>query len=64
MISYFEATAAVYYISKQIFLDLAGLLEGNLTALLNSTIEYVAWEAGVIYDGEAILEKVIVLLTS
>ena len=64
MNSYFEATAAIYFIAKQLFLDLAGMLEGNLTALLKATIEYVALEAGVIYDGEALLEKLITLLIS
>jgi hypothetical protein len=62
--SYFEATAAIYFIAKQFFLDLAGMLEGNLTALLNATIDYVAFEAGLIYDGEALLEKLITLLIS
>jgi hypothetical protein len=64
MISYFEATVEIYLLSKQLFLDLAILLEGNLTALLNATIEYVALEAGMIYDGEALLEKLITLLIS
>ena len=64
MTSYFEETAALYLIVKQLFLDLAGMLEGNLTALLNATIDYVSFEAGLIYDGEALLEKLITLLIS
>ncbi|HUU63196.1 MAG TPA: hypothetical protein VMX96_04665 [Dehalococcoidia bacterium] len=45
-------------------MDIAGMLQGNLTALLYATIDYVALEAGVIYDGEALLEKLITLLIS
>jgi len=64
VISYFNATVDIYLIVKQLFLDIAGMLEGNLTALLNATIDYIAFEAGVIYDGEALLEKLITLLIS
>jgi hypothetical protein len=62
--SYNEATAAVYYICKQLFLDLAGLLVGNVTTVLNATIDLVSAQAGVLYDVEALLEKIIVMLSS
>ena len=64
MNSFFNETVASYYLRKQMLLDLISLLEGNLTALLKATIEYIALEAGVIYDGEALLEKLITLLIS
>ena len=64
MSSWYSATVDIYLICKQLFLDIAGMLQGNLTALLNATIDYVALEAGVIYDGEALLEKLITLLIS
>ncbi len=64
MNSWFNETVASYYIQKQLLLDLISLVEGNLTALLNATIDYVAIQAGVFYDVEALLEKVITMLTS
>ncbi|HUU63197.1 MAG TPA: hypothetical protein VMX96_04670 [Dehalococcoidia bacterium] len=54
----------VLYIVKQILLDLAGLLEGNVTAVLNTTIDWVSALADVLYDVEALLEKVITMLIS
>jgi len=62
--SLFNETVASYYLRKQMLLDLISLLEGNLTALLNETIDWVSILAGVLYDVEALLEKVITMLIS
>ena len=59
-----DEIVAVLLIVKQMLLDVIGLLQGNLTALLTATIDYVSFEAGLIYDGEALLEKLITLLIS
>ncbi len=59
-----DEIVAVLLIVKQILLDLIGLLQGNLTALLNETTGLIAILAGVLYDVEALLEKVITLLIS
>ncbi|HUU63195.1 MAG TPA: hypothetical protein VMX96_04660 [Dehalococcoidia bacterium] len=64
MNSLFNETVASYYLRKQMLLDLISLLEGNLTALLNETIDWVSILAGVLYDVEALLEKVITMLIS
>ena len=58
-----DAAVGVLFTVKQILLDLSGLLQGNLTYLLSETIDLLAILAGVLYDGEALLEKVITLLT-
>ncbi len=54
----------VDYVSKQILLDLAAMLTGNVTAVLNTTIQLMSDLAGIIFDIERILEKVIVMLAS
>ena len=64
MNSWFNETVASYYLRKQMLLDLISLLEGNLTALLTGTIDWIAILAGVLYDVEALLEKVITMLIS
>ena len=64
MSSWYSATVDIYLICKQLFLDIAGMLEGNLTALVYASIELVSAQAGVFYDVEALLEKVITMLTS
>jgi hypothetical protein len=61
--SFFDEVVANYYLRKQMLLDLIALLEGNVTDLLEETINWVAILAGVLYDIEAMLEKVITLLT-
>ena len=63
MNSFFDEVVANYYLRKQMLLDLIALLEGNVTDLLEETINWVAILAGVLYDIEAMLEKVITLLT-
>ena len=63
MNSFFDEVVANYYLRKQMLLDVIALLEGNVTDLLKETINWVAILAGVLYDIEALLEKVITLLT-
>ena len=59
-----DEIVAVLLIVKQMLLDVIGLLQGNLTALLNETIDWVSILAGGLYDVEALLEKLITLLIS
>jgi len=60
----FDDAIADLYLRKQLLLDLANILQGNVTAVLNTTITLVSQLAGVLYDIERILEKVIVMLAS
>ncbi len=60
----FDDSVANIYLHKQLLLDLAAMLQGNVTAVLNATIDLVSALAGVLYDIEGILEKVIVMLAS
>jgi len=59
-----NGTVATYFLYKQMLVDLAGMLEGNVTSVLRATIDLVSAQAGVLYDIERILEKVIDLLIS
>ena len=52
------------FILGQMSLDLIGMLEGNLTALINELIAWIVILAGVLYDAEALLEKGITLIIS
>jgi hypothetical protein len=61
---FFNEVVANYYIRKQMLLDVIALLYGNMTDLLNQTINWVSILAGVLYDVEALLEKVITMLIS
>lgn len=60
----FNSTVVNLYLQKQLLLDLANLLAGNVTSALIATIDLLESIAGVLYDIERILEKVIVLLQS
>ena len=64
MTSLLESIQALLLILGQMSLDLIGMLEGNLTALLNALIAWIAILAGLIYDAEALLEKGITLIIS
>lgn len=64
MTGVFSALVGLLYIVKQLLLDLAGMLVGNVTIVLNDVITLMASLAGMLYDIERILEKVIVLLQS
>ena len=64
MNTWFNETVASYYLRKQMLLDLIGMLQGNVADLLNATIDWVSVLAGVLYDVEALLEKVITMLIS
>ncbi len=59
-----DEIVAVLLIVKQMLLDTLDLLQGNLTVLFNTMIDWLAILAGVLYDVEALLEKVITLLIS
>jgi hypothetical protein len=52
------------FIRKQMLLDLINMLLGSMTDLLTETINWVSILAGVLYDVEALLEKVITMLIS
>ena len=62
MNSLFASLTSMLYIVKQMLLDVAGLLTGNVTDLLNASIGLIGILANVIYEVEALLEKVITLL--
>ena len=64
MTSFIEAIVDTLFILGQMSLDLIGMLEGNLTALINSLIAWIVILAGVLYDAEALLEKGITLIIS
>ena len=64
MTSLLDSIQALLLILGQISLDLADMLEANLTALINGLIDWIAILAGVIYDAEALLEKGITLIIS
>ena len=59
-----DEIVAVLLIVKQMLLDTLDLLQGNLTVLFNTMIDWLAILAGVLYDVEALLEKVITMLIS
>jgi hypothetical protein len=60
----FASIIAFLYIVKQLLLDVAAMLVGNITVVLNDVITLMASLAGMIWDIEALLEKIIVLLKS
>ena len=64
MTSFIEAVVDTLFILGQMSLDLIGMLEGNLTALIDSLIVWIAILAGLLYDAEALLEKGITLIIS
>ncbi len=64
MASMFASIIAFLYIVKQLLLDIAAMLVGNITVVLGDVITLMASLAGMIWDIEALLEKVIVLLKS
>ncbi|HUU63194.1 MAG TPA: hypothetical protein VMX96_04655 [Dehalococcoidia bacterium] len=64
MTSFIQAIVDTLLILGQISLDLIGMLEGNLTALINGLIAWIWILAGMIYDAEALLEKGITLIIS
>ena len=64
MASVFASLIALLYIVKQLLLDVAGMLTGNISVVLNTTVQLMGELAGMIFDIERILEKVIVLLGS
>ena len=55
MTSFIQAVVDTLFILGQMSLDLIGMLEGNLTALINALISWIAILAGMIYDAEALL---------
>ncbi len=64
MATMFAAIVDLLFVVKQMLLDIVGMLVGNVTDLLNATVDLLAILAGVLYDVEALLEKVITLLIS
>ena len=64
MTSFIEAIVDTLFILGQMSLDLIGMLEGNLTVLINELIAWIVILAGVLYDAEALLEKGITLIIS
>ena len=64
MASMFASIIAFLYIVKQLLLDIAAMLVGNITVVLGDVITLMASLAGMIWDIEALLEKIIVLLKS
>ena len=64
MQSLIDSIQALLLILGQVSLDVASMLEGNLTALINSLIGWIYILAGMIYDVEALLEKGITLIIS
>ena len=64
MASMFAALVELILICKQMALDTIGMLLGNVTDLLNATVGLLAILAGVLYDVEALMEKVITMLIS
>jgi len=60
----FASIVAFLYIVKQLLLDISSMLIGNISVVLNSTVALLAEVAGMIWDIEALLEKIIVLLQS
>ncbi len=64
MASMFASIIAFLYIVKQLLLDIAAMLVGNITVVLGDVVTLMASLAGMIWDIEALLEKLIVLLKS
>ena len=64
MATMFAAIVDLLLVVKQMLLDLVGMLLGNVTSLLTATVDLLAILAGVLYDVEALLEKVITMLIS
>lgn len=64
MATMFASLVSLIYICKQMALDTAAMLVGNVTDLLNATVGLLAILAGVLYDVEALMEKVITMLIS
>jgi hypothetical protein len=60
----FASIIAFLYIVKQLLLDIAAMLVGNITVVLLDVIILMQSLAGMIWDIEALLEKLIVLLKS
>ena len=64
MSSLFESLTKMLFIVKQLLVDTAAMLTLNITAVLSTTIDLLGYVAGMLYDIERILEKVIDLLVS
>ena len=60
----FAALVSLLFIVKQLLVDTAAMLTLNITAVLSTTITLLGQVAGMLYDIERILEKVIDLLVS
>jgi len=60
----FTGLATVISIVKQMLLDLAGMLTGNLTVVLSDTIDLLVPVADLLMEIEDLLEKVLALLAS
>lgn len=60
----FAALVSLLFIVKQLLVDTAAMLTLNITAVLGTTIVLLGQVAGMLYDIERILEKVIDLLVS
>jgi len=60
----FESLVDLLLLCKQMMLDTAAMLLGNVTDLLEATIPLLAILAGVIYDIEDLTEQFIVKLIS
>jgi len=64
MTGVFSALVKLLFLVKQLLVDTAAMLTLNITAVLSTTIDLLGYVAGMLYDIERILEKVIDLLVS
>ena len=62
MSSLFESLTKMLFIVKQLLVDTAAMLTLNITNVLDTTITLLGYVAGMLYDIERIVEKVIDLL--
>jgi len=62
MSSMFESIVSMLFTLKQLLVDTAAMLTLNITSVLDTTIILLGYVAGMLYDIERILEKVIDLL--